>query len=105
MHCVLQLWVMYLCLMLFLCTWCTSHVHAGPSLMPGGSPEAYKHIQDIVEKVAAQVSGRGGRDVTSIVCLRSVMCSTGISARASHYLSWTFLHASRTSPPSEQSGT
>jgi 6-phosphogluconate dehydrogenase len=23
--------------------------------MPGGSPEAYQHIQDIVEKVAAQV--------------------------------------------------
>eukprot|EP01023_Acetabularia_acetabulum_P012176 TRINITY_DN1568_c0_g1_i10.p1 TRINITY_DN1568_c0_g1~~TRINITY_DN1568_c0_g1_i10.p1 ORF type:complete len:565 (-),score=143.00 TRINITY_DN1568_c0_g1_i10:175-1869(-) len=27
----------------------------GPSLMPGGSPEAYKFIQPIVEKVAAQV--------------------------------------------------
>ncbi|KXZ52783.1 hypothetical protein GPECTOR_8g171 [Gonium pectorale] len=27
----------------------------GPSMMPGGSPEAYKHIQSIVEKVAAQV--------------------------------------------------
>lgn len=27
----------------------------GPSLMPGGSPEAYKHIEDIVKKVAAQV--------------------------------------------------
>lgn len=27
----------------------------GPSMMPGGSPEAYKHIQPIVEKVAAQV--------------------------------------------------
>ena len=24
-------------------------------MMPGGSPEAYKHIQPIVEKVAAQV--------------------------------------------------
>ncbi len=28
---------------------------AGPSMMPGGSPEAYKYIKDIVEKVAAQV--------------------------------------------------
>jgi 6-phosphogluconate dehydrogenase len=27
----------------------------GPSLMPGGSADAYKHIKDIVEKVAAQV--------------------------------------------------
>lgn len=27
----------------------------GPSMMPGGSPEAYKYIKDIVEKVAAQV--------------------------------------------------
>jgi len=27
----------------------------GPSMMPGGSPEAYKFIQPIVEKVAAQV--------------------------------------------------
>lgn len=27
----------------------------GPSLMPGGSPEAYELIKDIVEKVAAQV--------------------------------------------------
>eukprot|EP01026_Neomeris_dumetosa_P012230 TRINITY_DN1428_c0_g1_i1.p1 TRINITY_DN1428_c0_g1~~TRINITY_DN1428_c0_g1_i1.p1 ORF type:complete len:563 (-),score=103.31 TRINITY_DN1428_c0_g1_i1:305-1993(-) len=27
----------------------------GPSLMPGGSPEAYQYIQPIVEKVAAQV--------------------------------------------------
>ncbi|GFR43952.1 hypothetical protein Agub_g5093, partial [Astrephomene gubernaculifera] len=27
----------------------------GPSMMPGGSPEAYSHIQPIVEKVAAQV--------------------------------------------------
>jgi len=27
----------------------------GPSMMPGGSPEAYTHIRDIVEKVAAQV--------------------------------------------------
>ncbi|KAG2498898.1 hypothetical protein HYH03_003089 [Edaphochlamys debaryana] len=28
----------------------------GPSMMPGGSPEAYKYIQSIVEKVAAQVN-------------------------------------------------
>lgn len=27
----------------------------GPSLMPGGTPEAYKYIEDIVTKVAAQV--------------------------------------------------
>ncbi|KAG2453497.1 hypothetical protein HYH02_001717 [Chlamydomonas schloesseri] len=27
----------------------------GPSLMPGGSPEAYSHIKSVVEKVAAQV--------------------------------------------------
>eukprot|EP01025_Chloroclados_australasicus_P045388 TRINITY_DN4968_c0_g1_i13.p1 TRINITY_DN4968_c0_g1~~TRINITY_DN4968_c0_g1_i13.p1 ORF type:complete len:499 (+),score=68.08 TRINITY_DN4968_c0_g1_i13:45-1541(+) len=27
----------------------------GPSLMPGGTPDAYQHIQPIVEKVAAQV--------------------------------------------------
>ncbi|EFJ45488.1 hypothetical protein VOLCADRAFT_109207 [Volvox carteri f. nagariensis] len=27
----------------------------GPSMMPGGSPEAYTHIKSIVEKVAAQV--------------------------------------------------
>lgn len=27
----------------------------GPSMMPGGSPEAYKYIEPIVEKVAAQV--------------------------------------------------
>lgn len=25
--------------------------------MPGGTPEAYQHIEAIVEKVAAQVSG------------------------------------------------
>ena len=25
--------------------------------MPGGTPEAYQHIQAIVEKVAAQVGG------------------------------------------------
>ena len=28
---------------------------AGPALMPGGTEEAYKHIEDIVRKVAAQV--------------------------------------------------
>ena len=28
---------------------------AGPSLMPGGSREAYKYIEDIVKKAAAQV--------------------------------------------------
>lgn len=28
---------------------------AGPSLMPGGSAEAYKYIEPIVTKVAAQV--------------------------------------------------
>ena len=28
---------------------------SGPSMMPGGSAEAYKAIQPIVEKVAAQV--------------------------------------------------
>lgn len=28
---------------------------AGPSLMPGGSSDAYKYIQPVVEKVAAQV--------------------------------------------------
>eukprot|EP01018_Ginkgo_biloba_P021458 Gb_14015 [translate_table: standard] len=27
----------------------------GPSLMPGGTPEAYKYIEDVVTKVAAQV--------------------------------------------------
>eukprot|EP00775_Hariotina_reticulata_P008665 gene8665-8846_t len=27
----------------------------GPSMMPGGSPEAYQYIEDIVSKVAAQV--------------------------------------------------
>ena len=27
----------------------------GPALMPGGTEEAYKHIEDIVRKVAAQV--------------------------------------------------
>ena len=33
-----------------------SHVGtAGPALMPGGTEEAYKHIEDIVRKVAAQV--------------------------------------------------
>eukprot|EP00897_Mesotaenium_endlicherianum_P000070 jgi/Mesen1/10063/ME000730S09356 len=40
----------------------------GPSLMPGGTPEAYKYIEDIVHKVAAQVDdgpcvtfiGKGG---------------------------------------------
>jgi len=31
---------------------------AGPSLMPGGSAEAYKYIEDIVAKVAAQVNNR-----------------------------------------------
>ncbi|KAJ6941783.1 hypothetical protein NC651_007525 [Populus alba x Populus x berolinensis] len=30
----------------------------GPSLMPGGSFEAYKHIEDILLKVAAQVPDR-----------------------------------------------
>ena len=30
-------------------------VNAGPALMPGGTEEAYKHIEDIVRKVAAQV--------------------------------------------------
>ena len=29
---------------------------AGPALMPGGTEEAYKHIEDIVRKVAAQVN-------------------------------------------------
>lgn len=29
----------------------------GPSMMPGGSKEAYQYIKDIVEKVAAQVDG------------------------------------------------
>ena len=28
---------------------------AGPSLMPGGTPEAYQHIEPIVQAVAAQV--------------------------------------------------
>jgi 6-phosphogluconate dehydrogenase len=40
----------------------------GPSLMPGGTMEAYKYIEDIVAKVAAQVNdgpcvtyvGKGG---------------------------------------------
>ena len=40
----------------------------GPSMMPGGSPEAYKLIEDVVTKVAAQVDdgpcvmyiGKGG---------------------------------------------
>ncbi len=31
--------------------WCD----AGPSLMPGGTPEAYQHIEPIVQAVAAQV--------------------------------------------------
>ncbi|GFH21170.1 6-phosphogluconate dehydrogenase, decarboxylating, partial [Haematococcus lacustris] len=30
----------------------------GPSMMPGGSAEAYTHIKDIVEKVAAQPVGQ-----------------------------------------------
>lgn len=29
----------------------------GPSLMPGGSPEAWPHIKDIFQKIAAQVDG------------------------------------------------
>ncbi len=29
--------------------------YAGPSLMPGGTPEAYQHIEPIVQAVAAQV--------------------------------------------------
>lgn len=29
----------------------------GPSMMPGGSKEAYGHIESIVQKVAAQVTG------------------------------------------------
>lgn len=40
----------------------------GPAMMPGGDPEAYKHLQPIVEKVAAQTDdgpcvtyiGKGG---------------------------------------------
>lgn len=32
--------------------WC---VCTGPSLMPGGTQEAYKYIEEIVKKVAAQV--------------------------------------------------
>eukprot|EP00897_Mesotaenium_endlicherianum_P000071 jgi/Mesen1/10064/ME000730S09357 len=40
----------------------------GPSLMPGGTPEAYKYIEDVVKKIAAQVNdgpcvtyvGKGG---------------------------------------------
>ena len=32
-----------------------SGINAGPALMPGGTEEAYKHIEDIVRKVAAQV--------------------------------------------------
>ena len=40
----------------------------GPSMMPGGSPEAYKYIEEIMKKVAAQVDdgpcvmyiGKGG---------------------------------------------
>ena len=33
----------------------TASLGAGPALMPGGTEEAYKHIEDIVRKVAAQV--------------------------------------------------
>ncbi len=33
----------------------TASLAAGPALMPGGTEEAYKHIEDIVRKVAAQV--------------------------------------------------
>lgn len=33
----------------------------GPALMPGGTPEAYKYIEPIVQKVAAQVRERGER--------------------------------------------
>ena len=35
---------------------------AGPSMMPGGDPEAYKHLQPIVEKVAAQVGPPGAKE-------------------------------------------
>lgn len=37
---------------------CIPGVFAGPSMMPGGSPEAYSHIKSVVEKVAAQVRTR-----------------------------------------------
>jgi 6-phosphogluconate dehydrogenase len=30
----------------------------GPSMMPGGSPEAWEHVQDIFEKIAAQVDNK-----------------------------------------------
>ena len=49
----------------FTCNRCTARLQihqpcslacAGPSMMPGGTQEAYTHIKDIVEKVAAQVN-------------------------------------------------
>jgi hypothetical protein len=38
---------------------CCVALDAGPSMMPGGSPEAYSHIKSVVEKVAAQVWAGG----------------------------------------------
>ena len=38
--------------------------------MPGGTPEAYKYIEDIVSKVAAQVGGRRRQQQQAIHCSR-----------------------------------
>lgn len=48
----------------FVTTW-----HAGPSMMPGGDADAYKFIEPIVTKVAAQVGIRWLAECTLQKCL------------------------------------
>ena len=45
-----------------------SRAYAGPSMMPGGDKEAYKSLEPIVSKVAAQVSERLHVWSTPAVC-------------------------------------
>jgi hypothetical protein len=49
---------------------------AGPSMMPGGSAEAYQYIEDIVSKVAAQAS-ISGLPAVSVVLANVFVAPTG----------------------------
>jgi hypothetical protein len=59
-------------LLLFAATFSTCVFTAGPSMMPGGTPEAYKYIEPIVTKVAAQASAQTLG--TYVIVLYSALC-------------------------------